>query len=68
VALGTNVSIRQHVTLNMLVQVRLLREPERTTERTSEGTFSGVDAKVIIEIVELTEELCAAFEIAFQYF
>lgn len=58
--------IRLHVALNVLVQVRLLSEAQTAAERATEGSLTRVDAKVVVEVVELAEELGAALKVALQ--
>ena len=51
----------------MLVEIGLLCKAQFTSEGAGEGSLARVNAQVVIEVVELSKELSAAFEIALKY-
>ena len=54
------------VALDVLVEVGLLCEAQLASEGAGEGSLARVNAQVVVEVVELSEELAAAFEVALE--
>ena len=52
--------------LDVLVEVGFLSEAQLASEGAGEGSFARVNAQVVVEVMELSEELAAAFEVALE--
>ena len=54
------------VALDVLVEVGFLCEAQLASEGAGEGSLARVNAQVVVEVMELSEELAAAFEVALE--